>query len=146
MTYSLWVLLGMIGGLTNIGLVRLSARRGGWRRERLGWVVTLACVAGAYIPFALSDGEVADVGVEILGAALYLSACWLGATRNAWWLVLGWWMHPVWDLFMHTGHAPFALAPFCLGWDPVVGTYLAYRIYRQSEAFPKEATEGTALG
>ena len=120
------VIIGLLGA---IGLV-LVARFLVPRRELLVYGVGLGITAVAYVVFALQRGAPArQLGLELVGAALFGSAAILGTRRWPALLAVGWTAHVVWDLLLHPASSP-AFAPvwypwFCVGFDLPVGAYIA---------------------
>jgi hypothetical protein len=118
-----------VGVLAAVGLV-LVAKWFAARRELLVYGVGLGFTALAYVLFALQRGAPADhLGRELVGAVLYLTIAVLGTRRRPALLALGWIAHAEWDLFFHYANGP-AFAPawyalFCVGFDLVVGGYIA---------------------
>jgi hypothetical protein len=120
------VFVGILGAAVLVLLARWFAPR----REMLVYGVGLGITALAYVLFALQRGAPADhLGHELLGAVLYLALAVLGTWRWPALLAFGWIAHTEWDLFFHYANGP-AFAPgwyafFCVGFDLVVGGYIA---------------------
>jgi len=120
------VILGVVGAFALVLVARSLAPR----RELLVYGVGLGITAVAYVMHGLHRGAPAPhLGLELVGAALYGSAAILGTRRWPALLALGWTAHVAWDLFLHHANGP-AYAPiwypwFCVGFDLVVGGYIA---------------------
>ena len=129
---ALILLNGAIGGAV-WSLIAHVVRR--YTRHILAAVLIAA--AAFYVLFASrADAGAAWVSVELLGLALFAALGIAGVRGSPWWLVLGWLLHPVWDLPLHyfgPGHAfapePYAIA--CLAWDWVTAGYLTWRAARE---------------
>ena len=124
---SLFILsAGVVGGLLCVALASLFPRH---RRHVLAGVLILA--AGAYVSFALRRGAGGGwLTLELLGVAIYGALAVLGVRGSRWWLVVGWMLHPLWDIALHfvgPGHAfaPEAYTVSCLSWDLTVAAVLA---------------------
>ena len=120
------VTVGVIGAAVLVLLARRLARR----REILVYGVGLGFAAVAYVVFGLQRGAPANhLGRELAGAVLYVAVAVLGTWRWPALLALGWIAHAAWDLFFHYASGP-AFAPvwyafFCVGFDLVLGGYVA---------------------
>jgi hypothetical protein len=120
------VIVGILGAAVLVLLARWLAPR----REMLVYGIGLAFTAIEYVLFALQRGAPADhLGHELIGALFYLLLAVLGAWRWPALLALGWIAHVAWDLFFHYANgaafAPAWLAFFCVGFDLVIGGYIA---------------------
>jgi hypothetical protein len=120
------VTVGVIGAAVLVLLARQLAPR----RELLVYGIGLGFTAVAYVLFGLQRGAPADhLGHELVGAAFYLALAALGTWRWPALLAFGWIAHVDWDLFFHYASGP-AFAPgwyafFCVGFDLVLGGYVA---------------------
>ena len=129
------VIIGVAGA---IGLV-LVARFIAPRRELLVYGIGLGITAIAYVVFALQRGAPArHLGLELVGAALFGSAAVLGTRRWPLLMAFGWTTHVAWDLFLHPASGP-AFAPvwypwFCVGFDLVIGGYIAGLVAATTDA------------
>lgn len=119
-----------------LGLVLAGAVWAGARHldaERWGFAVGLAAAAAVYLVFALVGGAGALwVAVEALGMGVYGGLAWAGWRGSARWLVLGWALHPAWDLGLHLLGAGGAFVPAwyawaCLSFDLVLA-WAAWRL------------------
>jgi hypothetical protein len=120
------VIVGILGAAVLVLLARWLAPR----REMLVYGVGLGFTALEYVLFALQRGAPADhLGHELGGAVLYLALAVLGTWRWPALLALGWIAHTAWDLFFHYANgaafAPVWLAFFCVGFDLLLGGYIA---------------------
>mmetsp|Transcript_6066 Transcript_6066/g.18286 ORF Transcript_6066/g.18286 Transcript_6066/m.18286 type:complete len:139 (-) Transcript_6066:121-537(-) len=94
--------------------------------ERQLWAVYLVVAALVYVGFAALR-EASWLPVEVGGVAAYGLAALLGARRQPRLLVLGWSLHPVWDIVIHA-NAPFVPDWYrwaCLSFDLVAAVWLA---------------------
>jgi hypothetical protein len=120
------VTVGIIGALALVMLARWLAPRGEMRVYSVGLGIT----GIAYLLFALQRGAPAShLGLELVGAILFVTAAVLGARGRPAFLAVGWIAHVAWDLFFHYANGP-AFAPewyafFCVGFDLPVGGYIA---------------------
>lgn len=90
----------------------------------------LVFIAAVYIGFALADGERHNLLIEISGVVGFGLCAVLGLWWNAWWLVVGYLAHGIWDVIHHPQgiHTPTpqGYAPFCLVYDWLMSAYLIY--------------------
>lgn len=122
----IWLLLGAILALPYVACAR--------RRPRAiaviygSGLIVAACI---YPLFALAaNASSAWLAMELVGVALYGAMALAGMRWSGWWLVLGWGLHPLWDLGLHLlgpgAHlvpAWYALA--CLSFDLIVAAHAA---------------------
>ena len=120
------VFVGVLGAVVLVLIAKWLAPR----HELLVYGVGLGFTALAYVLFAFQLGAPAThIGHELIGAALYIAVAALGLWRWPALLAFGWVAHAAWDLFFHYASGP-AFAPawyamFCVGFDLVVGGYIA---------------------
>ena len=120
------VFVGVIAAAGLVVIARSLARH----REMLVYGVGLGFTAAVYVVFGLQRGSpAAHLGVELAGTMLYGVLAVLGTRRWPAVLALGWTAHAAWDLFFHYVNGP-AFAPawyafFCVGFDLVLGGYIA---------------------
>jgi hypothetical protein len=131
--------LGALLGAAFVFFARWSAR---WPQLGARRVLAYALIATAalYIGFALraSDNLGAWIGIEMTGVAIYGSFALLSLVGSAWWLAIGWLVHPFWDIQFHyigTGSefTPEWYALACAGFDVAVAAYVAYGISSKSD-------------
>jgi hypothetical protein len=120
------VIVGILGAVVLVLIARWIAPR----QEMLVYGVGLGFTALEYVLFALQRGAPADhLGHELIGAVFYLLLAVLGTWRWPALLAFGWIAHAAWDLFFHYANGPsFApawIAFFCVGFDLVIGGYIA---------------------
>jgi len=128
---TLWLVLGAVGGATSFGIA--------WAMKPFTtrvFGVTLIIAAAAYAGFAWNAGAgSAWMAIEIAGIIAFGSFAAAGTRRSPWWLVVGWALHPLWDVPLHyfgPGHelAPASYAIACLSWDWVTALAIAIFIPR----------------
>jgi hypothetical protein len=94
-------------------------------------VLFLFIAAGLYIVFAIRAGESAFWVVgELVGVAIFGGMALLGLRGSLWWLVVGWALHPLWDVGLHylgpgRSFAPITYTIACLSFDELVAVYIA---------------------
>jgi hypothetical protein len=99
-------------------------------RETIVYGPGLGLTALEYVLFGLLYGAPSNhLTHEIIGAAPFLVLAVLGTWRWPALLALGWIAHAEWDLFFHYASgpqfAPVWYAMFCVGFDLVLGGYIA---------------------
>lgn len=128
MQTAILLLLGLVLGVLFIVLARLRPRV-----ERLILAVGLVVATLFYLGSAATGRAPASwLGIELLGVAAFGLVAWLGMRGSAWWLVVGWALHPVWDVGLHLVGAGSAFAPAwyavnCISFDLLVAAYVAWR-------------------
>lgn len=116
MTY---VLAGAAGAVAFAVLVRRFARRDPSRR----YAMALLVAALLYLAFAAAGGSARGVLVELGGVAAFGGVAAIGLVRRTPPLIaLGWALHPLWDVALHTageglGYTPHGYVPACIGFD-----------------------------
>jgi hypothetical protein len=93
--------------------------------------IFLITAAGAYFGFAVLAGvSPLWILVELVGVIIFGVMALLGLRDSAWWLALGWALHPLWDVVLHYwgpgssfASQPYAIA--CITFDWVVAAYIA---------------------
>jgi hypothetical protein len=122
---------GAIGGAVLALIAFLLSR---FTREIYGralLAIFLITAAGAYFGFAVLAGvSPLWILVELVGVIIFGVMALLGLRDSAWWLALGWALHPLWDVVLHLwgpgssfASQPYAIA--CITFDWVVAAYIA---------------------
>ncbi len=89
-----------------------------------------------YIGFACYHLAWDSLPQEILGVIGYGALAVLGDKYNPIFLILGWSLHVLWDIILHS---PSSIAPesypgLCLGFDLAVALYLIYWVFKNHDA------------
>ncbi|MEL6381919.1 MAG: DUF6010 family protein [Cyanobacteria bacterium J06626_18] len=119
------LLLGLMGAIAFLLLLRTLPQA---ESRILAWGLMVAAVI--YVGFAvIGDASKAWVGVEIAGVGIYGLFAILGWLYSRWWLMLGWLLHPIWDVWLHlfakgTDFTPAWYALTCLSFDLLVAGYI----------------------
>ena len=109
-------------------LVRYFAGAAAWR---VLVVATLFVAAGLYVVFALRAGEGTTwIVIEVVGVAVFGGMGVVGLFGSGWWIVVGWALHPLWDVGLHylgpgRPFAPETYTVACLSFDLLVAAYVA---------------------
>jgi hypothetical protein len=123
----LYLLAGAVGALAFAVMVRLLAGRS--RLQRYASALVVAAVL--YVIFAARGESASGIGVELVGVAAFGGVAFLGLRRRApGLLALGWALHPVWDVVLHTsgaglGYTPRGYVAACIGFDLLVAALIA---------------------
>jgi hypothetical protein len=123
----MYVLAGAAGALAYAMVLRLASVRHPIRRH----ATALLVAAVLYVIFAARGGSAGDIGVELAGVAAFGGVALLGLVRRAPGVVaLGWALHPVWDVALHTagaglGYTPHGYVPACIGFDLLLALLIA---------------------
>ncbi len=123
---AIWILLGFIGAIAFLALIRVRPKH-----ESLALAVGLVVAALIYVSFAASgDASQPWIAVEVAGIGIYGGLAALGLRYSNWWLMLGWMVHPLWDIGLHLVGEGAAFTPAwytttCASFDLLVAAYIA---------------------
>jgi hypothetical protein len=123
----IWIVTGAAGAVLFGTLVRKFARRDPARRHAMALIVT----AMLYVVFAAAGGSGSRVWVELAGVGVFGGLAIVGLRlRMPWILALGWALHPLWDVALHTAgegflYTPIGYVPACIGFDLVLAALIA---------------------
>ena len=113
-------LLGGVALATVFALIlRLPAVRDAGRRHAMALFVA----ALIYVGFAVAGGSVGGMAREGVGVIAFGAVALVGLRRrSALLLALGWALHPIWDIALHSSGAgfdytPHGYVPLCIGFD-----------------------------
>ncbi len=121
----IWFLLGVVSATAFLVVMRLTPVV-----EMQGLAITLLMTTGVYVGFAIvGHADWQWIGIEIAGIGLYSTLAVCGLRYSPWWLMLGWMLHPLWDLGLHGGEAGAVLTPdwyfpTCIGFDLMIAVYI----------------------
>ena len=100
--------------------------------------VQFAAIAAVYVGPSLSDGRVSALAPEMIGVIALLSFSLFGRWNSPAILAAGYFAHGAWDAVHYLGTIPTLLpgwyAPFCLGYDWIVGAFVGAVFLRQRTA------------
>ena len=121
----------ILGALSCLAFV-LVVRRFGSRRELIVYAVSLALAAFIYIVFVAAGGaSLSRTELEFGGLVLFSPAALLGARGRLRVLIVGWAVHPAWDVLIHrvwsAGLAPEWYPVVCVGFDLSLAAYIGAR-------------------
>jgi hypothetical protein len=90
--------------------------------------VQLAAIAGVYAGSSLSLGGVDLLATEMIAIVAFVAAALFGRWESPTVLAAGYFAHGAWDAIHHLGaiatFLPEWYAPFCLGYDGIVGAFV----------------------
>lgn len=115
-------LIGLSSGLVTILIVSLFRRID----KHVLYGLILACIGFLYIGYTWMD--VTAFIVSCIQALFFLSLAYLGIKKSSYFLIIGYFLHGVWDLIY--GRLSYAsLIPphydfFCMMYDVVIAIYL----------------------
>lgn len=143
MSIILEIMIGVLLTLPFIPLVnKLSVQ---WRDRYLALSLVLAGLI--YVGFAMIWGNREWVLIEMVGLLACVIFAVLGLLRSSLFIALGWFMHPVWDVGLHTlvdhEHVPGWYPGVCIGVDWAVAAY-AYSKFIESRDVHQQETVGTS--
>lgn len=130
MNLFLEIFIGVLIVLPFIPLLnRLSEQ---WRDRYLA--VSLVTAGLIYVGFALIWGNGSWLMIEVIGLLACVVFAVLGLRISAFFIGLGWFLHPVWDFGLHTlvehEHVPGWYPGFCIGVDWAVAAYAFSKLRR----------------
>jgi hypothetical protein len=108
-------------------ILRLPLVRDASRRH----AVALLVAALIYVAFAVAGGSAGGIAVEMMGVTAFGGIALLGYRRRSpALLALGWALHPLWDVALHSSGAgllytPFGYPPLCVGFDLALAALIA---------------------
>jgi len=120
-----WLLLGLI--LAAILLICARSRSRKAESNILG--IALIVAAAIYAGFALVQGDLEWMLIELAGIPLYGLFYWFSRHHSLNWLAAGWALHPLWDAALHLKGAGLSIAPewyptACISFDLLVAAYI----------------------
>ncbi|MBE9032616.1 hypothetical protein IQ266_23030 [filamentous cyanobacterium LEGE 11480] len=123
-----WLLLGVLAAIVFVAIARRQASQ-----ENLILALGLLVAALVYVGFAwLGRVDSQWQLIELLGVGLYGLCALLGVMYSPWWLMVGWLVHPLWDVGLHLLKAGATFTPewyvlMCIGFDVLVAANIAVR-------------------
>jgi hypothetical protein len=122
----------LITGLLCVAPLLAYASGKGLNANRKIFGTGLVIAASFYVVFAVVDGNLPWLIVELVGVAAFSVFVWLATSRSINWLALGWFLHPVWDALLHVAGPGACVAPFwyaiaCVSFDWAIALYLWVR-------------------
>ncbi|NRA09653.1 MAG: hypothetical protein HRU02_15970 [Myxococcales bacterium] len=136
----------VLGGIMAAIFVAIARRY--TERENGLFALGLLIAALAYPAYGLGALAPSRLGVEAAGVIVFAGFAILGVYTSAWFLVLGWAAHGLWDLVIpasrDVGYLPSWYAVLCLGFDVVIAGYLAGRASAKIPPFRSEGESAAA--
>ncbi len=117
-------------GILLAGLSLWSIQR--YQAQTRKWLISIWLLIAAliYVGFGLRASDGNWLLTELGGVVVYGTLAFLGWKRSAWFLVVGWSAHGLWDAALHSGpeiwFVPKWYAGACLGFDLLVAAYAAF--------------------
>ena len=125
-----WLMQGAISGVVLSLIAFLLSRFVSEVVGRTLLATVLFAAAGAYFGLAFEEGlERIWTLIELLQCVAFGALGLYGWRGNAKWLVLGYALHPIWDVGLHyvgpgRSYSPLQYVIFCLTFDWVVAAYI----------------------
>jgi hypothetical protein len=125
------IVVPLVTGLVLAAVFAVLARLAGPRLRMGLHAAMLAVAAVLYVAFAARAGEPAGAAVELVGTALFGGVAVRGLVRrSARLLALGWALHPLWDVTLHTrgmlaGYTPRGYVVVCIAFDLLLAALIA---------------------
>jgi hypothetical protein len=123
----IWLTVGLLAGAFYIRFARHHPTK-----TKSSFAVGLIVASCIYLAFALTTSNIAIwLPIEFLGVCIYGAMGIAGLRGSVWWLVIGWGLHPLWDLVLHYFGPGASVAPSwytvaCVSFDFIVAAYIAY--------------------
>lgn len=93
--------------------------------------IALVIAASIYVIFSFLSNNINWVFIELSGVILFGVIALLGVKFSPWFLAIGWFVHPVWDLLIdnHTSSifVPYWYPTICIGYDLTIALYIAWK-------------------
>lgn len=125
----LYFVLGLVAGAA---YVRFATAGVEVARRRLG--IGLLVAAFIYVAFAMAAFESTWLFIELIGVGIFAVFYYLGNRLSIRWLSVGWGLHALWDIALHTVLNPDFVPPWyplaCTSFDLLVAAF----IWRKSAA------------
>lgn len=125
------MLIAFLNGLAQAAVFALLARLAGRRHRLWMYAALLVVAAGVYVGFAARAGAWGGAAVEVAGTVAFGAVALVGVRRRSARLVaLGWALHPVWDVALHSvgtmaEYTPGGWVVACIGFDLLLAALLA---------------------
>jgi hypothetical protein len=128
------ILLPLVNGIVLAGAFALLVRAAGLRHRLRLHAAMLLAAALFYVSFAARAGAWGGVLLELVGVAAFGGVALLGLRRRApagaGMVALGWALHPVWDVALHTwgtmeAYTPEGWVVACIGFDLLLAGLIA---------------------
>jgi len=138
MTMLLQILAGAVLGAAAVAGIGLLAGRA----QRFVYAFLLFLAAAMYLYLALAHAGIGWILLELVGALIFAAFAVFGYQRHLWLLAVGWLVHPLWDLALHSGAGGYTAAWYafvCIGFDIAlaVGIVVNWRqLARRGEKIP----------
>lgn len=120
------LLLGLVGALVFLAISATVAPQ----VESKILAVGLVIAALVYVGFAIvGNASMTWVIIEAAGVGIYSTIAILGLRYSNWWHMLGWLVHPIWDVWIHffargADFTPAWYALGCVSFDLLVAAYI----------------------
>ena len=94
------------------------------------YAIALMIAASIYVIFSSLSNNINWVFIELSGVILFGVIAFLGVKFSPWFLAIGWFAHPVWDLLIdnHTSSifVPQWYPTICIGYDLAIALYIVW--------------------
>jgi len=124
------IVVPLLNGVSLVAAFVLLVRTVG-RRHAVPLHAGMLLVAPlVYVWFSTRAGDWSGLGIELIGTAIFGAAAFLGLCRSsARILGVGWLLHPLWDVALHTvtsgaAYTPEGYVVACIGFDLLLGGLL----------------------
>ncbi|MBV6625877.1 MAG: hypothetical protein KI793_23595 [Rivularia sp. (in: Bacteria)] len=102
-----------------------------FKNYRKFYATALIIAALVYVYFSSLSQNGTWILTEIIGVIIFSIIALLGVKYSFWFLAIGWFIHPIWDLLIDN-HSLTIFVPrwypiICIGYDIVIGSYIAFK-------------------
>lgn len=131
MQLPLWLLMGVLATIPLLGWLHHRCMAQTVRITAMSLII----VALVYPIRTMMLGAIDGMIMELAGLFVFALCAIAGLILSPWLLVIGWLLHPCWDLAVHALGPGASVVPSwyawaCVSFDLVVAVYLGYRIRR----------------
>jgi len=107
------------------------------QKDHAFWRQGLILAALVYVGFALCLGGTGNwIGIELGGVVLYGVIAYMAKGRRYAILALGWGLHILWDVLLHSGghptYVPHWYPGVCIGFDIAIALYIGSKLLNTS--------------
>ena len=101
------------------------------------YAVALILAASIYVGFSLLSQNTTWIFTETIGVIIFSLIAFIGVKFSPWFLVMGWLIHPVWDLLIDnhklTTFLPHWYPTVCTGYDIAIASCIAWKCIKTEE-------------
>lgn len=125
----------LIGTLIAVACI-WAFRSNNLKKEVKSWGIALIIAGLVYMGFSFMKYPSEWILIEFLATLFCVLIYILGVKYSSYIIAVGWLVHIFWDYYIHMqinpGYSPEWYPHFCIGFDLLVGIYLAFQLIKKS--------------